>query len=159
MVKGATGQSEKAYFCEPLKYKRGKQWGTHKFLYIPHSPGPLLGRDFLEQLGAEIGFANEKITVKVNGQEYIQVLSLALVSTKGVNQLEDETLNQVYPRVWASDAPGRAKAASPVHLKLKDTQRLVRIKQHSLKQEDKEGIRPVIENSVQLRLLRECESR
>lgn len=32
MVKGAIGQAEKAYFCEPLKYKLGKQIAVHIFL-------------------------------------------------------------------------------------------------------------------------------
>lgn len=49
MVKGETGQSEKAYFCEPLRYKLGKQWGFHRFLYMPNSPKELFGRDLLEQ--------------------------------------------------------------------------------------------------------------
>lgn len=55
-VKGATGQSKKTYFCEPLKYKLGKQWGIHRFLYMPASPKSLLGRGLLEQLGALIQF-------------------------------------------------------------------------------------------------------
>lgn len=55
-VKGATGQSEKAYFCEPLRYKLGKQWGMHKFLYMPNSLRALLGRDLLEQMGTVIKF-------------------------------------------------------------------------------------------------------
>ena len=38
VVKGATGQSEVAYFCKPLKCKYGKQWGSHKFLCMPNSP-------------------------------------------------------------------------------------------------------------------------
>lgn len=43
IVKGATGQSEKAYFVKPLKFKLGKQLGIHKFLYLPDSGKPLLG--------------------------------------------------------------------------------------------------------------------
>lgn len=54
MVKGATGHSERAYFCRPLKYKLGKQWGNHKFLYMPKAPSVLLGRNLLEQLEAKI---------------------------------------------------------------------------------------------------------
>jgi len=43
MVRGATGQSEKAYFLKPLEFKLGKQLGVHKFLYMPILPRPLLG--------------------------------------------------------------------------------------------------------------------
>ena len=80
MVKGATGQSEKAYFCKPLKYKLGKQWGIHKFLYMPSSPKALLGRHLLEQLGAKITFEKREITLEVKDRQYIQVLSLFLAS-------------------------------------------------------------------------------
>ena len=66
MVKGATGQTEKAYFCKPLKYKLGKQMGIHKFLYLPNSPKALLGRDLLEQLKAIITFKKGEVTLKVN---------------------------------------------------------------------------------------------
>lgn len=31
-VQGATGQSEKAYFLKPFKFKLGKQVGIHEFL-------------------------------------------------------------------------------------------------------------------------------
>jgi len=43
---GATGQSEKAYFLKPLKYKLGKHIGIHRFLYLPGAPKSLLGRDY-----------------------------------------------------------------------------------------------------------------
>jgi len=42
-VRGGTGQSEKTYFLKPLKFKLGKQFGVHKFLYMPNLPRPLLG--------------------------------------------------------------------------------------------------------------------
>lgn len=57
-VRGATGQSEIAYFCKSLKYKYGKQWGIHKFLYMPNSPDLLLGKDLLGKLEATILFKN-----------------------------------------------------------------------------------------------------
>ncbi len=158
MVKGATGQSEKAYFCKPLKYKLGKQWGIHKFLYMPNSPKALLGRDLLEQLGAKIIFEKGEITLEVKDQQYIQILSLTLTSLPSEGKINEEILNQVYPGVWATDVPGRAKSAPPVEVKVKEGRRPVRIKQYPLKKEDREGIRPVIEKFLQLGLLKECES-
>lgn len=50
VLQGATGQSEKAYFCKPLKYRLGKQWGIHKFLYLPNSPKTLLGERLIETI-------------------------------------------------------------------------------------------------------------
>lgn len=80
VVKGATGQSEKAYFCKPLKYKLGKQWEIHRFLYMPNAPSALLGRDLLEQLEAKIVFKNKEIGLEVKDQQYVQVLSLMLIT-------------------------------------------------------------------------------
>ena len=53
-VTGATGHTEKAFFTKPVKFRLGKTWGIHPFLYLPSSPKPLLGRDLLEHMGAEI---------------------------------------------------------------------------------------------------------
>ncbi|XP_052635497.1 uncharacterized protein LOC128138226 [Harpia harpyja] len=155
MVKGATGQSEKAYFCKPLEYKLGKQWGIHKFLYMPNSPKALLGRDLLEQLGAKIVFKKGEITLEVKDQQYIHILSLTLTSLPLEGSINEDILNQVYPGVWATDAPGRVKSAPPVEVRIKEGQKLVRIKQYPLKKEDREGIRPVIEKFLQLGLLKE----
>lgn len=52
-VKGATGQSENAFFLKPLEYKIGKRAGIYQFLYLPNSPKSLLGRDLLENLKRE----------------------------------------------------------------------------------------------------------
>lgn len=54
--------------------------------------------------------------------------------------------------------PGKAKNAPPIQIKLKEGKQPVRIKQYPLKKEDKEGICPVIENFLQLGLLKECQS-
>ena len=157
-VKGATGQTEKAYFCKPLKYKLGKQMGIHKFLFMPNSPKALLGRDLLEQLEATIKFKKGEVTLEVNDHQYIQVMSLSLASTPIKREIDTRIIDQVYPGVWAIDMPGRAKNASPVIVKLKEGQGAIRIKQYPLKREDREGIRPNIERFIELKLLKECES-
>ncbi|XP_017587552.1 PREDICTED: endogenous retrovirus group K member 25 Pol protein-like, partial [Corvus brachyrhynchos] len=58
----------------------------------------------------------------------------------------------------ASGTPGRAKNALPIQIKLKEGKQHVRVKQYPLKREDREGIRPIIENFLQIGLLRECQS-
>ncbi|XP_040434725.1 uncharacterized protein LOC121080650 [Falco naumanni] len=125
---------------------------------MPNSPKALLGRDLLEQLGAKITFEKGEITLEVKDQQYTQALSLVLTSLPSEGKIDEEILNQVYPGVWATDVPGRAKNAPPVEVKIKEGQRPVRIKQYPLKKEDREGIRPVIEKFLQLGLLKECES-
>jgi len=134
MVKGATGQSEKAYFCKPLKYKLGKQYGIHKPLYMPNSPNAIQGRDLLEQLGAKITFEKGEITLEVKDGQYIQVLILFLTSPPTEGKIPEEILNQVYPGVWATDVPGRVKNAPPVEVRLKEGWQPVRVKQYLLKQ-------------------------
>ena len=70
-VRGATGQSEKAYFLKPLEFTLGKQFGVHKFLYMPNSPRPLLRQDLLEQLKAEIIFDKRKVEFWVGNDQLI----------------------------------------------------------------------------------------
>ncbi|RMC09768.1 hypothetical protein DUI87_13555 [Hirundo rustica rustica] len=162
MVKGATGQPERAYFCKPLKYKLGKQWGIHRFLYMPNAPSALLGRDLLEQLEARIIFKNGEISLEVKDQQYVELLSLMLTTKEIEVASEKENfrkiMDQVFPGVWASNIPGRAKNALPVQIRLKEGGQPVRVKQYPLKKEDIEGVSPIIENFLQLGLLRECQS-
>lgn len=53
-VVGTTGKLEKQTFFNLINFKFGKQWLTHQFLYMPECPIPLLGRDLLSKLGAQI---------------------------------------------------------------------------------------------------------
>lgn len=85
-------------------------------------------------------------------------MSLSLASAPTEGKISKEIMNQVYPRVWATDVPGRAKNVLLVEVKLKVRWPLVRIKQYPPKREDRKRIRPVIEKFLQLRLLKECES-
>ncbi|XP_069724114.1 protein NYNRIN-like [Phaenicophaeus curvirostris] len=157
-VIGATGQPEKAYFLKPLNYRLGKQIGIHRFLYLPNSPKPLLGRDLLEQLEAKIVFQKGKVKFQVQEQQLVEVLSLALLQTQHHLEIPTEVLDSVYPGIWASEVPGRAKNASPIIIKLKSEARPVRIKQYPLKLEDRKGIKEIIDRFLQYNLLTECES-
>ena len=71
-----------------------------------------------------------------------RLLSLSLASTPVKREIDTRIIGQVYPGVWAIDILGRAKNASPVIVKLKEGQSVIRIKQYPLKREDREGIRP-----------------
>lgn len=86
----ATGQPEKAYFCKPLKYRLGKQWGIHKFLYLPKSPKHLLGRNLLKQLQVTIKFKNGEVILEVNDEQYIQALSLMLTAVQVEGKISEE---------------------------------------------------------------------
>ncbi|XP_014812226.1 PREDICTED: endogenous retrovirus group K member 25 Pol protein-like [Calidris pugnax] len=160
-VIGATGQQKKAFFSEPLRYKLGKQIGIHRFLYLPHSPKSLLGRDLLEQLGAVIVFNQGAMELKVKEDQLIEILSLALIHSEKptVSSPElEEIINQVCPEVWATGTPGRAKNATPIVIELKEGASPVRQKQYPLRLEDRRGIEGPIKNFLQHGLLVECES-
>ena len=157
-VVGATGQQKKAYFLKPLKYKLGKQMGIHKFLYLPGSPKSLLGRDLLEQLEAEIVFESGKMELKIKEDQLINILSLALIQTEPKFEVPPEIVNQVYPGVWASEVPGKAKNAAPIVIKLKPGAEPVKMKQYPLKLDDRKGIKEIIDRFIQYGILIECES-
>lgn len=157
-VIGATGQHEKAFFLRPLKYKLGKQMGIHRFLYLPGSPKSLLGRDLLEQLEAEIVFEKGKVGLKVREEKLITALSLTLIQADPIGKVPSEILDQVYPGVWATDIPGRAKNAAPIVVRLKPGERPVKIKQYPLRLEDRKGIKGIVDKFLKHGLLVECES-
>lgn len=155
----ATGQPEKAYFCKPLKYRFGKQWSIHKFLYLPKSPKHLLGRNLLKQLQVTIKFKNEEVILEVNNEQYIQALSLMLTAVQIEGKISEEIINQLFPGVWASNVPRRAKNAPPIVIKLKERKQPIKIKQYPLKREDRKKISSIVKNFLQLKLLKECESK
>ncbi|KAK4812345.1 hypothetical protein QYF61_017122 [Mycteria americana] len=158
-IVGATGQVERAFFLRPLKFKIGKSVGIHKFLYLPEAPRPLLGRDLLEQLNAEIRFKDGEIEFKIPEENHIEILSLALTEPQvREEEIMQEIKDQVYPGVWASGIPGKAKNAELVVVKLKEGARPIRVKQYPLKLEDRRGVKHIIEEFIKFGLLTECSS-
>ena len=107
----------------------------HEFLIVSESLSPLLGRDILSKVHASV-FMNMEPS-----------LSPPLV---------EQNIN---PRVWADGkSVGRAQNAIPVVVKLKDPHLLPYKKQYPLKPEVKEGLKPIIENLKEQRLLIPCNS-
>lgn len=84
----------------------------HKFLYMPNSAKTLLKKDLLEQLQTTITFKNGEVTLEVNNQKYIQVLNLTL-AIKIKEEISEKISSQVFPGVWASNVPKRAKNTPP----------------------------------------------
>ena len=56
-IVGAIGDLTALSFCKAGLCQRGGHLMTHEFLYLPQCPIPLLGRDLLTKLGAQITFA------------------------------------------------------------------------------------------------------
>ena len=58
-VTGVSGEEMIKSFTSPENVRCGHQV-THEFLYIPQCPVPLLGRDLLPKLGAQVTFSPEE---------------------------------------------------------------------------------------------------
>ena len=59
-VTEVSGEGMIKSFCQPRKCQMGGHQVIHEFLYIPECPGPLLGRDVLSKLGAQVTFSPEE---------------------------------------------------------------------------------------------------
>ena len=73
---GATGT--KRYWTTERKVDLGTHQVSHSFLVIPECPAPLLGRDLLTKVNAQIHFDSGGMSVTDGLGQPIHVLSLAL---------------------------------------------------------------------------------
>ena len=85
-----------------------------EFLYIPEGPVPLLGRDLLSKLGAQVTFSpEEKPTFQMDTMTYLLSLSIPpqdewslhepLKAELGGPEEHKRELTQLFPEVWAED--------------------------------------------------------
>ena len=127
LVQGATG-TKRYYWTTKRKVDLGAQWVSHSFLVIPECPAPLLGRDLLAKVIAQIHFDSGGISVTDGLGQPIHVLSLALrdeyrlYSPKPPAAVDPVMLQwiQKYPLAWAETAGvGLAKQRPPIIIELK----------------------------------------
>ena len=75
-VTGVSGEEMMKSFCQPGKCQIGGHQVIHEFLYIPERPVPLLGRDLLSKLGAQVTFSpEERPTFQMGAMTYLLSLS------------------------------------------------------------------------------------
>ena len=77
LVQGATGTKRYCWTTE-RKVNLGTHQVSHSFLVIPECPAPLLGRDYLTKVNAQIHFDPGGMSVTGGLGQLIHVLSLAL---------------------------------------------------------------------------------
>ena len=77
LAQGATG-TKRYYWTTERKVDLGTHQVSHLFLVIPECPAPLLGRDLLTKVNAQIHFDPGRMTVTGGLGQPIHVLSLAL---------------------------------------------------------------------------------
>ena len=113
-VTGVSGVEMIKSFCQPRKCQMGGHQVTHEFLYIPEFPLPLLGRDLLSKLGAQVTFSPEERptlwmdTVTYLLSQYHPKMSGGCMSLRRKNWVGGKSmreLTQLFPEVWAEDKP------------------------------------------------------
>ena len=93
----------------------------HEFLYIPEYPVPLLGRDLLSKLGAQVTFSPEERPIfRMGTMTYLFSLSILpqderrlhepLKEDPGGLEEHERELTQLFPEVWAEDNPPSPQA-------------------------------------------------
>ena len=145
----------------------GAQWVSHSFLVIPECQAPLLGRDLLAKVNAQIHFDSGGISVTDGLGQPIHVLSLALrdeyrlYSPKPPAAVDPAMQQwiQKYTLAWAEIAGmGLAKQRPPIVVKLKANAIPVRVKQYPMSQEARQGIMPHIQCLLKAGILKKCQS-
>lgn len=162
LVIGATGSR-----LYPWTTKRtlnvGSHQVTHSFLVIPECPAPLLGRDLLTKLKAQIQFTPQGPEVTwEKAPTTCLVLSLEeeyrLHDQSPKHTLSSEWLS-AFPEVWAEQAGmGMARQVPPVVVDLKANASPISVRQYPMSREAREGIRPHIRRLIKQGILRPCQS-
>uniref|UniRef100_A0A803TB90 ribonuclease H n=1 Tax=Anolis carolinensis TaxID=28377 RepID=A0A803TB90_ANOCA len=158
-VVGVSGKEAERSFLKPMECEVGGKTLSHEFLYMPECPVPLLGRDILCKIRAQVTFGPEKIILAVPEEEGWRIQALLLHQpSQEAGLIPLAILEQVDPVVWADGIPGRAKNIAPVKIALKPDIRPPRIPQYRIPLEAKKGLQPIIDNFLKYSLLRECAS-
>ena len=142
----------------------------HEFLYIPECPVPLLGRDLLSKLGAQVAFSpEERPTFQMDTMTYL--LSLLIPPQDewrlheppkeergGPEEHESELIYSLRSRQKTTPYPPRmAKHQAPVITELKPGNIPVRKHQYPLRIEAWAGILPHINRLKEAGILVECQ--
>ena len=152
LLQGAMGTKRYCWTRE-RKVNLGTHQVSHSFLVIPECPAPLLGRDLLTKVNAQIHFDPGGMSVSDGLGQLIHVLSLALrdeyrlFAPKPSEVIAPDVQPWVYkyPLAWAETAGmGLAKERHPVVIKLKAEAAPVRVRQYPMSQEAPQGFTPHI---------------
>lgn len=161
---GATGGKQYRWTTErKLHLASGKV--SHSFLHVPDCPYPLLGRDLLTKLKAQIHFEGTGATVLGPTGTPLQVLTLRLEDEYWLfeqpprSQGDLDSWLKEYPLAWAeTGGMGLAIHQLPLIIELKATTTPISIKQYPMSNEAYQGIRPHIKRLLDQGILTPCRS-
>ncbi|XP_048200257.1 LOW QUALITY PROTEIN: protein NYNRIN-like [Perognathus longimembris pacificus] len=164
-VQGATGGRRYRWTTDRrVHLATGKV--THSFLHVPDCPYPLLGRDLLQKLRAQIHFEESGVRVVGPKDQPLQVLTLSLEEEYRLYEnnkrkelpLNLEWLND-FPQAWAeTGGMGLARRQAPLVIALRANTTPVSIKQYPMSQEARIGIKPHIKRLLDQGILKPCQS-
>ncbi|XP_036031513.1 LOW QUALITY PROTEIN: uncharacterized protein LOC118574701, partial [Onychomys torridus] len=166
LVQGATGSRRYRWTTE-RKVQLASGQVTHSFLHIPDCPHPLLGRDLLTKLKAQIYFDERGPTVTGPGGTPLQVLALNLEEEYCLFEPEppEEPPGEMqdwldrFPQVWAETGGlGLAHDQPPLVISLKASAAPISIRQYPMSREAQEGIKPHIRRLIDQGVLKPCRS-
>ena len=122
---------------------------SHSFLVIPESPCPLLGRDLLTKMGAQIHFEPEGPKITDSQNRPISILTVTLEDEYRLHQEQkppDQEIDswiQRFPEAWAETGGlGLAKHRPAIFVEVKPGTDPVRVRQYPMPLEAREGITP-----------------
>ncbi|AAB86912.1 Pol, partial [Rauscher murine leukemia virus] len=164
-VQGATGGKRYRWTTDrKVHLATGKV--THSFLHVPDCPYPLLGRDLLTKLKAQIHFEGSGAQVVGPMGQPLQVLTLNIEDEYRLHETSKEpdvslgsTWLSDFPQAWAeTGGMGLAVRQAPLIIPLKATSTPVSIKQYPISQEARLGIKPHIQRLLDQGILVPCQS-
>ena len=133
---------------------------THSFLVIPDSPCPLLGRDLLKKMGAQIHFQPGGPKVTDSQDQPISVLTIQLENEYRLHQtppLPEQDIGYWLhwcPEAWAeTGGMGLAKHHLALFIEVKSGGDPVRVKQYPMSAEARLGITPHIRRLLDVGIL------
>ncbi|XP_027291258.1 uncharacterized protein LOC113839186 [Cricetulus griseus] len=155
-VIGAPGQKQYSWTIRKT-VDLGTGRVTHSFLVIPECPAPLLGRDLLIKLGAQIAFKPDGLEVTYS--RGVTALTLRMFETPPGQPSDIQQWLQEFPDAWAETAGMRLALNQPrVVIELQTTVTSIQVQQYPLSQEALQGIRPYIQCLLQQGILIPCQS-
>ena len=95
---------------------------------MPEYPLPLLGRDLLSKLEAQITFKNGETELLIPESKAVEARVFTLQDSSKEEHIPEEAENAVIPLVWVNEVPGWSKLAEPVKVTLKPGSKPVRQK-------------------------------
>jgi hypothetical protein len=118
-VQGATRNKQYSWTTRRI-VDLGVGWVFYSFIVIPECPYPLLGKDLLTEIWAQIHFLPEGPEVRGQQGEPIQVLTMKLEDEYQLFENRSQKAKdldwwlQNYPQMWAETARmGKAKNRNP----------------------------------------------